>query len=148
LPSALASGSAEAPGARGVSPYDFFAEVVDIPHSADARAFDAVSFFLSTPSLTGQLRDFLWASNDFFGPPSGAIASRRAIPVSADADALYGVMTMGSRVMPTPSPSPLSEPSWDAAGPPSSGAAEPFGEVWDKAVRSAGFSSDGADSNK
>ena len=36
LPSALASASAEAPGARGVSPYDFFADVIDVPNSADA----------------------------------------------------------------------------------------------------------------
>jgi hypothetical protein len=141
LPSPIVDVAAQTLDSEGVSPYDFFAEVIDIPYSADARAFNAVSFFLSTPSLTGQLRDFLWASNEFFGPPSGTLASHRAIPLSADADALYGALTNRSRGMPTPSPSSLSEP-------PSSGAAEPVGEVWDKAVRAAGFSSDGADSNK
>jgi hypothetical protein len=136
LPSALASASAEDPGAWGVSPYDFFADVIDVPHSADARAFKAVAFFLYNPSLASQLSQFVWASNDFFGPPSGDIASRRAISVSADADALYGAMTMRNRVMPTPSPSPLS-------GSPSSDAVKPFGQVGDEA-----FSSDGAGSNK
>jgi len=66
LPSALASASAEAPGARGVSPYDFFADVIDVPHSAEARAFTAVPFFLFAPSLTSQLSDFLWASKRLF----------------------------------------------------------------------------------
>ena len=124
LPSALASASAEAPGARGVSPYDFFADVIDVPHSADAP------FFLFTPALTSQLSDFLWASYDFFGPPSGDITSRRGLPLSADADALYGALyrgrTMRTQVTPTLSPSPLS-------GPPSSNASEPFGQVGDQA---------------
>ena len=148
LPSALASASAEVPGARGVSPYDFFADVIDVPHSADARTFTAVPF---TPTLTSELRDFLWASNDFFGPPSGGIASRRGLPVSVDADALYGALTMRNRVMPTltmrnrvmPTLSP-SQPS----GPPSSDAAKPFGQVGDTAGRSAEFSWDGTNSNK
>jgi hypothetical protein len=135
LPSPIANVAAQTPDSQGVSPYAFFAEVIDVPHST------AVPFFLFTPSLTSQLRDFLWASNDFFGPPSGPIASRRAIPLSADADALYGALTMRNRVMPTLSPSPLS-------GPPSSGAANPFGQVGDKAGRSAEFSLDGANSNK
>jgi hypothetical protein len=141
LPSPLTSASAEAPGARNVSPYDFFADVIDVPHSADARAFKAVSFFLFTPSLTSELSAFLWASNDFFGPPSGDIASRRAIPVSADAEALYGALTARPRATPTLSPSPLS-------GSTSPGAAEPFGQLGDKGGRSAEFSSDGANSNK
>ena len=141
LPSApLASASAEAPGARGVSPYDFFADVIDVPQSADARAFTAVPFFLFTPALTSQLSDFLWASNDFFGPPSGDIASRRAVPLPADADALYGGLyggpRMQTRATPTPSPSPTSD------------AATPFGQVGDEAGRSAESSSDGAGSNK
>jgi hypothetical protein len=142
LPSALASPSAEAPGARSVSPYDFFADVIDVPHSADARAFTAVPFFLFTPSLASQL---LWASNAFFGPPSGDIASRRAVSLPADADALYGGLYGGPRmrtqVTPTLSPSPLS-------GPPSSDAAKPFGQVGDEAAWSAVFSWDGAESNK
>jgi hypothetical protein len=145
LPSALASASAEVPAALGVSPYDFFADIIDVPHSADAREFAAASFFLLTPSLTSQL---VWASNDFFGP-SGDIASRRAVPIRADADALYGDLYRGlyggprmqTRVTPTLGFSPLS-------GPPSSGAAKPFGQVWDEAGRSLGFSSDGAGSNK
>lgn len=142
LPSALASASAEAPGARGVSPYDFFADVIDVPRSADGRAFTAVPFFLFTPSLASQL---MWASNAFFGPPSGDIASRRAVSLPADADALYGGLyggpRMRTRVTPTLSPSPLS-------GPPSSDAARPFGQVGDEAGRSAEFSSDGTESNK
>jgi hypothetical protein len=124
LPSALASASGEAPGARGVSPYDFFADVIDVPHSADA------SFFLFTPALTSQLSDVLWASHDFFGPLSGDIASGRGVPLSVDADALYGSLyggrTMGTRVTPTRSPSPLSVP-------PSSDASESFGQVGDEA---------------
>ena len=136
LPSApLASASDEAPGARGVSPYDFFADVIDVPNSADA--FTAVTFSLFTPSLTSQL---MWASNAFFGPPSGDIASRRAVPLPADADALYGGLyggpRMQTRATPTPSPSPTSD------------AATPFGQVGDEAGRSAESSSDGAGSNK
>ena len=112
LPSALASATAEAPGARGVSPYDFFADVIDVPHSADARSFTAVSFFLFTPSPTSQLMlsDVLRARNDFFGPPSGDIASRLSFPPSAFADSLTGGRTMRTRVTPTLSPSPLSGP--------------------------------------
>ena len=135
LPSALASASGEAPGARGVSPYDFFADVIDVPHSADAR------FFLFTPTRTSQLSAFLWASSDFFGRPSGDIASRRGLALSVDADALFGAMTMRTRATPTPSPSPLS-------GPPSSDASAPVGQVGDEAGPSAEFSSDGAELNK
>ena len=126
LPSALASASAEAPGARGVPPYDFFADVIDVPQSADARAFTAVSFFLFTPSLTSQLMlsNVLWASNDFFGPPSRDIASRLGFRRSALAASLTDGLTMLTRVTPTLSPSPLS-------GPPSSDASNPFGRVGD-----------------
>ena len=142
LPSPIMSVGARALDDPGVSPYAFFEDVIDVPHSADARAFTAVPF---TPSLTSQLRDFLWASNDFFGRPSGGIASRRGLPVSADADYLTGRLTAGwtmrTPVTPTLSPSPVS-------GPPSSSATEPFGQVGDEAGRSAEFSSDGAESNK
>jgi hypothetical protein len=145
LPSPIMSVGARALDDPGVSPYAFFEDVIDVPHSADARAFTAGPFFLFTPSLTSQLSDFLWASNDFFGPPSGDIASRRGLPLSADADYLTGRLTAGWKmrtpVTPTLSPSPVS-------GPPSSGAAEPFGQVGDAAGRSAEFSSDGAESNK
>jgi hypothetical protein len=87
---------------------------------------DGAPFFLFTPALTSQLSDVLWASHDFFGPLSGDIASGRGLPLSADADALYGGRTMATRVTPTLSPSPLS-------GPPSSDASEPFGGVGDEA---------------
>ena len=76
----------------GVSPYAFFEDVIDVPHSADAPAFTPVPF---TPSFTGQLSAFLWASNHSFGPPSGAVASRRGLPVSVDAEALTGRLTTG-----------------------------------------------------
>ena len=142
LPSPIADVAAQTPDSEGVSPYAFFAEVIDVPHSADAQAFTTVSV---TPSLTSRLRDFLWASNDFFGPPSSAIASRRGLPVSVDAEYLTGRLTTGwtmrTRVTPTLSPSPVSEP-------PSSSATEPFGQVGDQAGQSAEFSSDGAESNK
>jgi hypothetical protein len=142
LPSPIAAVAAQTTDSEGVSPYDFFADVIDVPHSAGARAFTAVPFFLFTPSLTSQL---MWASNDFFGPPSGDVASRRAVPLRADADALYGGLyggpRMQTRVTPTLGPSPLS-------GAPSSGAAKPFGQVGDEAGRSAEFSSDGTESNK
>jgi hypothetical protein len=141
LPSPIMSVGARALDDPGVSPYAFFEGVIDVPDSADARAFTAVAF---TPSLASQLRDFLWASNDFFGPPSAAVASRRGLPLSVDADALTGRLTAGwtmRRPTPTLSPSPVS-------GPPSSSATEPFGQVGDEAGRSAEFSSDGAESNK
>jgi hypothetical protein len=141
LPSPIESVGAETIESPGISPYAFFEGVIDVPHSADAPAFAAVRL---TRSLTSRLSAFLWASNDFFGPPSGAIASRRGLPVSVDADALTGRLSTGWRTRrptPTLSPSPLS-------GPPSSDAAEPFGQVGDEAGRSAEFSSDGAKSNR
>jgi hypothetical protein len=141
LPSPIMSIGARALDDPGVSPYAFFETIIDAPHSADAQAFTAVPV---TPSLTSRLSAFLWASSDFFGPPSGAIASRRGLPLSVDADALTGRLTAGwtmRRPTPTLSPSPVS-------GPPSSSATEPFGQVGDEAGRSAEFSSDGAESNK
>jgi hypothetical protein len=142
LPSPIESVGAQTIESPGISPYAFFEGVIDVPHSADAPAFAAVGL---TRSLTSRLSAFLWASSDFFGPPSGAIASRRGLPLSVDADALTGRLSTGWRVRrptpPTLSPSPLS-------GPPSSDAAEPFGQVGDEAGRSGEFSSDGADSNR
>jgi hypothetical protein len=135
LPSPIMSVGARALDDPGVSPYAFFEDVIDVPHSADSRAF---------PAVPSRLSAFLWASSDFFGPPSGAIASRRGLPLSVDADALTGRLSTGwtmRRPTPTLSPSPLS-------GPPSSDAAEPFGQVGDEAGRSAEFSSDGAKSNR
>jgi hypothetical protein len=145
LPSPIMSVGARALDDPGVSPYAFFEDVIDVPHFADARGFPAVPLFLFTPSLTSRLTDFLWASNDFFGPRSGDIASRRGLPLSADAESLTGRLTAGWKmrmpVTPTPSPSPVSAP-------PSSDAAEPFGQVGYEAGRSAELSSDGAESNK
>jgi hypothetical protein len=141
LPSPIMSVGARALDDSGVSPYAFFEDVIDVPHSVDAPAFTAVAF---TPSLTSKLSAFLWASNDFFGPPSGDTASRRGLPVAVDAEALTGRLTNGwtmRRPTPTLSPSPQSEP-------PSSSATEPFGQVRDEAGRSAEFSLDGAESNK
>jgi hypothetical protein len=108
LPSPMASAGAQAPDDLTVSPYDFFADVIDVPHSADARAFAAVSFFFFTPSLTGRrtLTDVLWASQAFFGPPSGDVASRLGVPFSADA----AWRPMPTRVTPTPSLSGISGP--------------------------------------
>src|ERR1700733_11601769 len=87
LPSPIMSVGARALDDSGVSPYAFFEDVIDVPHSVDAPAFTAVAF---TPSLTSKLSAFLWASNDFFGPPSGDTASRRGLPVAVDAEALTG----------------------------------------------------------
>jgi hypothetical protein len=145
LPSPIMSVGARVLDDPGVSPYAFFEGVIDVPRSADTRGFPAVPLFLFTPSLTSRLTDFLWASNDFFGPRSGDIASRRGLPLSADAESLTGRLTAGWKmrmpITPTPSPSPVSAP-------PSSGAAEPFGQVGYEAGRSAELSSDGAEPNK
>jgi hypothetical protein len=141
LPSPIESVGAQTIESAGISPYAFFEGVIDVPHSADAPAFAAVRL---TRSLTSRLSAFLWASSDFFGPSSGAIAARRGLPLSVDADALTGRLSAGWKVRrptPTLSPSPLS-------GPPSSDATEPFGQVGDEAGRSAEFSSDGAESNR
>jgi hypothetical protein len=138
-PSAIASVDAGVLDGPGVSPYVFFETIIEVPHSADAPAVAAVRL---TRSLTSRLSNLLWASNDFFGPPSGDVASRRGLPVSADADAMTGSMwKMRSPGTPTLSPSPLS-------GPPSSGAAQPLGQVGNETRPSAGFSSDGAGSSK
>jgi hypothetical protein len=142
LPSPIMSVGARALDDPAVSPYAFFVDVIDVPDSAEARAFTALPV---ASSLSSQLRDFLWASNDFFGPPSGAVASRRGLPLSVDTEALTGRLTNGwtmrTRVTPTLSPSP-------PLGSPSSDAANPFGQVGDEAGRSAASSSDGAGSNK
>jgi hypothetical protein len=67
LPSPLASPDV-APD--GVSPYDYFEDVIDIPLPADARAdFAAASLFLFAPSLLGRLTltDVLSAGAALFG---------------------------------------------------------------------------------
>jgi hypothetical protein len=86
MPAALADGLpsalAEAPGAHSVSPYDFFADVIDVTLYANAQAFAPIF----TPSLNGRfpLTGFLWASNAFF-EPSGNVASRHGWPFFAAA---------------------------------------------------------------
>jgi hypothetical protein len=68
LPSPLASAGAQAP--HGVSPYDYFEDVIDIPLPVEARAeFTAASLFLFAPSLIGRLTltDVLSAGNALFG---------------------------------------------------------------------------------
>jgi hypothetical protein len=134
-PSAIASVEAGIFDGPGGSPYDFFETIIDVPHSADGPAFAAVS---STRSLTSRLSNFLWASNDFFGPPQGDVASRRGVPVSADGDVMIG--RLWKPVPPTLRPSTLSEPP----PPPVSSATEPFGQVGNKARPSGEFPSDGA----
>jgi hypothetical protein len=67
LPSPLATADAVL---GGVTPYDYFEDVIDIPLSAEARAeFAAVPFFLFAPSLLGRLTftDVLSAGSAFFG---------------------------------------------------------------------------------
>ena len=67
LPSPLATADAVL---GGVTPYDYFEDVIDIPLSAEARAeFAAVPFFLFAPSLLGRLSltDVLSAGSAFFG---------------------------------------------------------------------------------
>ena len=69
LPSPLASADA-APG--GISAYDYFEDVIDIPLPAEARAdFAAASLFLFAPSLLGRLTltDILSAGNALFRAP-------------------------------------------------------------------------------
>ena len=135
LASPIAAVAAQTPDSPGVSPYAFLADVIDIPHSADSRT---VPFVLVTPSLASRLGDFLWASNDFFGPPSRDIAYRRSVPLSNDAGQVTARPTMQTTATPTPSPSPPSEP-------PSADAAEPFGQIWGETGQATGFSSDGAE---
>jgi hypothetical protein len=141
-PSAIASVDAGVFDGPGGSPYAFFETIIEVPHSADAPALAAVRL---TRSVTSRLTNFLWASNDFFGPRSGDVASRRGLPISVDLDAMTGRLSAGWKVRapvtPTLSPSPLS-------GPPSSGAAQPLKPVGNDAGPSAEFSSDGAGSSK
>jgi hypothetical protein len=62
LPSPIASAGQQPMEARGVSPYDFFADVIDIPLSPDAlTGLSAASLVLFAPSLIGRrtLTDFL-----------------------------------------------------------------------------------------
>lgn len=70
LPSPIASAGAPVKEARGVSPYDFFEEVIDIPLPVDARnGISAASILLFAPSLIGRLTltDVLSNSNALFG---------------------------------------------------------------------------------
>lgn len=116
LPSPIASAGALESDGRGASPYDFFADVIDVPRSDDARVFAAASFVFFTPSLTGRraLTDVLWASRALFEPPSGGVASRLALPLPGDA----GWRPTATRAASTPSLSQISgppsgSPVWD-----------------------------------
>ena len=101
LPSPIAVVGAQTIESPDVSPYAFFETIIDVPHSADAPGLTAVRF---TPSPTSRLRDFLSASNEFFGRPPGDIAARRGLPLSADTEALIGRLTTGRTVRPIAKP--------------------------------------------
>ncbi|HEY3621785.1 MAG TPA: hypothetical protein VGL12_05210 [Roseiarcus sp.] len=69
LPSPIASAGAQAPDGRGISPYAFFEDIIDIQLPIDARTgLSAASILLFTPSLIGRLTltDVLSNSNDLF----------------------------------------------------------------------------------
>lgn len=71
LPSPIAAVAAETPDSQDVSPYAFFADVIDIPLPVDARTgLSAASIRLFTPSMIGQqtLTDVLSDSRDLFRP--------------------------------------------------------------------------------
>jgi hypothetical protein len=138
LPSPIAVVSAQTIESTGVSPYDFYETIIDVPHSADAPGLTAVRF---TPSPTSRLRDFLSMSNEFFGRPPGDIAARRGLPLSADTEALIGRLTTGRTVAPSPSLSPGSEPG-------SSGLPGAFGQGGDDAGRPVDLFSNGSASKK
>ena len=70
-PSPIASASAQAFDGPGISPYAFFAEVIDVPLSVDAQSgIAAAALFLFAPSLIGRLTltDVLSDSSDLFKP--------------------------------------------------------------------------------
>jgi hypothetical protein len=135
-PSAIATVEAGVFDDLDVSPYAFFETIIEVPHSADAPALAAVRL---TRSFTSRLSSLLWASNDFFGPPPGDVASRRGLAVSVDTDAM--ISRLWKPALPTLSRPPLSES-------PSSGAAQPFSQFGNEAGSSGQFSSDGAGSRK
>jgi hypothetical protein len=113
LPSPLASASADALGARGVSPYDFFADVIDVTLYANAGAFAPV--FTASRNGRFPLTDFLWASNAFF-ESSGDVASRLSLP-------FFGAAGQTTLTRPTPT----------LSGAPSSARPSPSGAgVWDE----------------
>ena len=107
LPSPIASVGAQTPESPGVSPYAFFEDIVDIPHSADARAFEAASFFSFNPSAPSRsaLANVVWAGRALFEPRSSGGASSLALPLPADG----GGRPMAMR-RPAPSLSETSEP--------------------------------------
>jgi hypothetical protein len=72
LPSPIASAGAQAPDDFGVSPYSFFADIIDIPLPVDAlTGLSRASILLFTPSLIGRvtLTDVLSNSNAAFKRP-------------------------------------------------------------------------------
>lgn len=71
LPSPIAAVAAQTPDGEGVSPYAFFAEIIDIPLPVDARTgLSAASIRLFAPSLIGRvtLTDVLSDSRELFRP--------------------------------------------------------------------------------
>jgi hypothetical protein len=72
LPSPIASAGAQTPDDLGVSPYAFFADIIDIPLPVDAQTgISAASILLFAPSLIGRLTltDVLSNSNAVFLRP-------------------------------------------------------------------------------
>ena len=67
LPSPIMSVGARALDDPGVSPYAFFADVIDVPHSADARAFTAVPFSSSPPRSLASSATFCGPATTFLG---------------------------------------------------------------------------------
>jgi hypothetical protein len=112
LPSPLAPASADALEARAVSPYEFFADVIDVSLYANAEAFAPVF----TASLNGRfpLTDFLWASNAFF-ESSSDVASRLSLPFFAAAGQtmLTRPTSSLSGAPPSARPSPSGAGVWD-----------------------------------
>ena len=71
LPSPVAAVAAQTPDSQDVSPYAFFAEVIDVPLPIDPRTgISAAALRLFTPSMIGQqtLTDVLSDSRDLFRP--------------------------------------------------------------------------------
>ncbi len=70
MPSPITAVAAQTPDDEGVSPYAFFAEVIEIPLPVDVRTGIAASLRLFTPSMIGQqtLTDVLSDSRDLFKP--------------------------------------------------------------------------------
>jgi hypothetical protein len=70
LPSPITDVAADTPESEGVSPYAFFAEVIDLPLSVDPHTRIFASIRLFAPSLIGRvtLTDLLSDSRELFRP--------------------------------------------------------------------------------